>query len=103
MGYGYSLILLSKYGNTKRPDSFYSEKYFKAFPQFKEIAKPDYDTIDSQLHNCYSIRTFERFLDYFGLVHIEKENYFTFKNKYITKSELFDKLIKCRPPSSFKK
>jgi len=45
----------------------------------------------------YSLRTFNRFLRYFGLIEIDSSK--TRKTpKYIIKTELFDKLIKVIPP-----
>ena len=96
LGYGFSLLLLSKYGKEKRLNSFYAEKYFKAFPKLLDINDPIYTTIEEYGSNCYSIRTFERFLDYFGLIHIEKQGDKFERKTYIRKAELFDKLIKIR-------
>jgi len=91
------LILLSKYGQTKRLDSFYAEKYFKAYPKLLDSLEPTYGTLENYASRCYSIRIFDRFLDYFGLIRIEeyKKGFDSIKN--ITKTELFDKLIKVRP------
>jgi hypothetical protein len=96
-GFGFSLILLSKYGAEKQLDNFYSDKYIKAFPQFLESITPTYGTIEQYAGNCYSVRTFERFMHYFGLVKIEKEGKMLDRKKFIIKTELFDKLIKVRP------
>ncbi|RXQ95971.1 hypothetical protein EO244_06625 [Ancylomarina salipaludis] len=96
-GFGFSLILLSKYGAEKRLDNFYSDKYLKAFPQFIESITPTYGTVEEYASHCYSVRTFERFLSYFGLVEIEKQGKTLDRKKYITKTELFDELIKVRP------
>lgn len=96
-GFGFSLILLSKYGAEKQLDNFYSEKYIKAFPQFLESINPTYGTIEEYAGNCYSVRTFERFMHFFGLVKIEKEGKMLDRMKFIIKTELFDKLIKVRP------
>lgn len=100
LGYGFTLILLSKYGQTKRLDSFYSEKYFKAYPRLLETIEPSYGTLESYAGNCYSIRTFERFLNYFGLINIEVEAKALESFTYITKTALFDRLIKVRPDNS---
>lgn len=97
LGYGFSLILLSKYGNEKRLDRFYAEKYYKAYPHLLESVEPSYGTLERSSTNCYSIRTFERFLDYFGLVKIDEEGKGLDSIKYITKTALFDKLIKVQP------
>lgn len=97
LGYGFSLILLSKYGQIKRLDSFYAEKYFKAYPQLLDSIEPAYGTVESYSSRCYSIRTFERFLDYFGVINIDVQGRGLDSIKYITKTNLFDKLIKCTP------
>ncbi|MBC8180976.1 hypothetical protein H8E88_07615 [candidate division KSB1 bacterium] len=97
LGFGFSLILLSKYGTEKRIDKFYSDKYFKAFPQLiNEIAESNFKTNQEQARRCYSLRTFDRFLDYFGLIKIESENGWN-AEKYIIKTELFDRLIQSTP------
>lgn len=97
LGYGFSMILLSKYGHEKRLDSFYAEKYFRAFPQLPDSLEPDYDTLERYSARCYSIRTFERFLDYFGLINIDKKGKGLDSISHITKTDLYDKLIKCTP------
>ncbi|MCF8239849.1 MAG: hypothetical protein K9J16_00580 [Melioribacteraceae bacterium] len=97
LGWGFSLILLSKYGNEKRLDSFYAEKYFKAYPRLLNSIEPTYGTLESYSTGCYSLRTFDRFLDYFGLIKIDKESKGFNTKTYITKTDLFDRLIKCSP------
>jgi hypothetical protein len=97
LGYGFSLILLSKYGQEKRLDSFYAEKYFKAYPRLLDSVEPNYGTLEKYSTNCYSIRTFDRFLDYFGLINIEEEGKGLDSNKYISKTDIYDRLIKCTP------
>ncbi len=87
-GFGFSMLLLSKYGNEGRLDTFYSEKYFRAFPMLMPNTEKD------SAIRCYSIRTFDRFLDYFGLVKIEKKARWS-EVKHISKTDLYDKLIKC--------
>lgn len=97
LGYGFSLILLSKYGQEKRLNSFYSEKYFKAFPQLLDSVEPNYGTLEKYTTNCYSARTFDRFLDYFGLIKIEEEGKRLDSIKHISKTDIYDRLIKCMP------
>lgn len=98
LGFGFSLILLSKYGDKKRRDDFYANKYFKAYPAiFKNNPTNDSISDNDIAKNCYSIRTFDRFLDYFGLINIEKCGKSWPSDKYITKTDLFDKFIKCLP------
>jgi len=97
LGFGFTLMLLSKYGKVKRLDKFYADKYLTAFPQLlNEISASYFDTNQEQARKCYSIRTFDRFLNYFGLIKIEKEDIWN-ADKFIIKTELFDKLIKVSP------
>lgn len=96
LGSSFSLVLLSKYGKQKRLDTFYAEKYHKAFPEIlDEFDYPNGTT--NSFTSCYSIRTFDRFLDYFGVIKIEVEGDWRNELKYITKTDLFDKLFKCVP------
>lgn len=92
MGSGFSFILLSKYGDQKRSYKFYAEKYFQAFPDLLKGFTREYCTIEEQGANCYSLRTFERFMLHFGLVEIEKTKY-PESEVYIKKTPLFDKMI----------
>ena len=95
-GFGFSLILLSKYGHQKRVDDFYSDKYFKAYPKLITDSPPTkYGNKFKNPKKCYSLRSFDRFMKYFGLVKIEQEKWDS--EKYICKTELFDRLIKCTP------
>ena len=100
LGYAFTLILLSKYGAERRLDTFYSDKYLKAYPLLLESVNPRYSTKEDQGSRCYSLRTFNRFLDHFGLINIEEEkikgDYFATK-KYVSKTVLFDKLFKVKP------
>jgi len=88
---------LSKYGNEKRLDSFYTDKYFKAFPQLLDSIHPTYGTLEKYASNCYSLRTFENFLTYFGIIGIEKNGHSYNSDKYIFKTEIFDRLIRINP------
>jgi len=98
LGFGFSLILLSKYGQKKRLDSFYAEKYLNAYPQLLDSIEPDFGTLESYSSRCYSTRTFERFLDYFGLIKIDLEGSWIDSIRHMKKTDLFDRLIKCTPP-----
>lgn len=89
----FTFILLEKYGKKKLLDSFYAEKYFNAFPYLLEVNMPAWDSIQKNLTRCYSVRFFERFLDYFGLIGIDKVGLFYDEILHIPKTDLFDKLI----------
>ena len=79
----------------------YAEKYFNAFPSLLDSIKPTYSPLEIYATNCYSLRTFKRFLNHFGLIKIHTQG-FGFEGKtYITKTDLYDKLIKCVPHKIF--
>ena len=99
LGFAFSLILVHKYGETKRTSAFYAKRYFKAFPNlFDNMVRPHYSTIERYAYDCYSIRTFDRFLGRFGIIKIEQEHFLD--DTYIVKNELFDKLIEVLPHRS---
>ena len=100
LGCGFTMVLLSKYGTEKRPASFYGSKYFLAFPRLAEgLQESPYDSVEERLQRCYEVRTFPRFLHYFGIIEIvevKKEGKY-FPELHITKTGLFDRLIRCSP------
>jgi hypothetical protein len=96
VGFAFSLFLLSKYGDNERQDSFYSEKYLRAFPSLIDLFKDDkwVTDINRSFNSCYSIRTFDRFLDYFNLIKIRSEGrLYHDSKKFIKKSPIFDDII----------
>lgn len=96
-GFSFSLILLSKLGSKKRNDFYYANKYFKAFPELiNQVNVNPYTTQEEDAFQCYSLRTFDRFLEYFGVIKIDCINRYN-SEKFITKTKLFDKLIKIKP------
>ncbi len=99
IGYAFSLILLSKYGDEKRPADFYAEKYFKAFPMLSNAPIYAFDgSYIENLYNCYIERFFEMFLDKFGLVELEMPERFEKGITYVKKTDLFDRLFFISPP-----
>jgi hypothetical protein len=88
---------LSRYGQERKPDTFYAEKYFKAYPLLLDELEVRYGTLERYSARCYSLRTFERFLDYFGLISIVEEGKGFDSQIYITKTDLFDRLFSFDP------
>lgn len=93
LGFGYTLILLEKYGETYREDRFYTDKYLKAFPFLREQFVPTLRTVEEQINHCYSLRTFERFLSYFNIIEIKYGKGFL-DNLEVKKTRILDKLFK---------
>lgn len=99
IGFGFSLVLLSRYGHEWQRDRFYAKKYFKAFPDLLSAAESRYGDVIVECEDCYSYRFFENFLTYFGLVDIKSEGEILRKNLSVIKTDLFDKLIKIEWPN----
>lgn len=97
-GCGFSLMLLAKYGGEKQLDSFYAEKYLKAFPHFLDSFEPSYDTPMEYATRCYAVRTFQRFFSFFGLINLESEIVNHNSIFHISKTEFFDEVFKIQPP-----
>ena len=101
VGAAFSLILMSKYGNQMQPSQFYANKYFDAFPMFiTDIKEGKLDASHSE-YNCYTIRSFERFMLHFGLIDIEElDMYFHIDyTRRVVKTALFDRMISITAPS----
>lgn len=98
VGFGFTLILLAKYGDKERLDSFYAKKYFAASPELTRTIQCSYATVEQYATHCYSVRTFERYLSYLGLVKVTE---MPLESGYLVqKTALFDKLITVIPPST---
>lgn len=95
--FGFSLILLDKYGSKTRRCDFYAEKYFDAFPDvFQHYEDTVYMDATKRNYICYSLRTFEKFLFHFGLVEIVQGKWKI--DLMVRKTNLFDSLFKIDKP-----
>lgn len=91
VGFGYTLILLNKYGDVLRHSDFYADKYLAAlFPD------PIPENAGYRLKHVYALRTFSRCLDYWGL--IDRVGQSVIENGSLKKAPLFNKLITVHPP-----
>ncbi len=96
MGFAFSLFLLHKYGKKKRMGDFYAKKYFVAFPMLlNRVAPNSYRTIEQTANNIYTLRTFNRFFWYYGLVDM---NISYVDPVELKTTELFDELIAVKMP-----
>lgn len=73
-GWAYSVYLLARFGEQPHPVSFYAAHYQRAFPfVLAEFTDPAYRTPLEQFTHCYGVRTFERGLNWFGLLGSESQ------------------------------
>mgnify|MGYP006990009848 CR=1 FL=1 len=95
LGFGFSLILLNKYGMEIRPADFYAEKYLNAFPSLiQQVPYSGYGDHIESIFSCYNIRTFKRGFDLFGLTTLTGESFR--KNLQIVNTPNFSKMINIR-------
>ena len=95
--FGFSLILFGKYGRENKTSEFYAKKYFNAFPTILQKFEDNYYRDSAKMnYNCYSFRTFERFLFNFGLVEIFREKWDT--NLMVRHTGLFDDIFAIDSP-----
>lgn len=66
----YTLYLLRRFGDEPRPAIFYARRYLKAFPDFLPHFENSYCSLHEMCYDCYTLRTFPRFLEWFGFVSI---------------------------------
>jgi len=99
LGWAFSLIILHKYGKEKREDTFYAEKYFRAFPMLiDEILEPYYRDPEQIAFSGYSHRIFDHFLGSLGVIEVERERLF-YGTKYITATDLLWKMFRVEVPN----
>lgn len=74
LGWAYTIYMLLQEGEISHEVRYYGAKYLLAFPEFMEIfPQRTYGTVEENLISCYSLRTFERFLEWWGLVKKTRE------------------------------
>lgn len=98
VGLGFNLVLLHKYGKKDQKDTFYSDKYFKAFPLLLGEVAEGYSSQEEVATYCYSHRIFDVLFYHFGLVTIDERNRYSPNHaKLIHKTPLFDALFIIKP------
>jgi len=71
----YTLFQLLKNGSEEKSISYYSQKMLIAYPHVLMDFKDDtYSTPEDQFKSCYKVRIMERFINWFNLIEIRKEN-----------------------------
>ncbi|NRT14801.1 hypothetical protein HNP99_001145 [Flavobacterium sp. 28A] len=93
-GYLFSIYLLKKFGDKENSTNYFAEKYLQVFEKFITYFNEDYSTPEKLFNSCYTLRTFERFTEWFGLTKLSgKNSYFDLENAKITKTILFEKIF----------
>lgn len=68
-GWAFSLMMVNKFGSEQLSSSFYADLYESILPGVVTYFEDDvFDALRSY-HRCYEVRTFSRFMVWFGFVH----------------------------------
>lgn len=68
-GFAYTLFLMQSYGDHPKPESIYTQLFLEAFPMgLMEIDDSDHREANARFESCYTVRSFDRFMEYFGLI-----------------------------------
>lgn len=93
IGLLFTLYLINKYGDKEQTPKFYCNKYKNIFPElYDQYIDFAGRSKEESFESCYSLRSFERSLNYFGIIEIKKEPMSNIKS--IRKTNLFDKVVK---------
>jgi hypothetical protein len=92
-GFAYMLNLINKYGDLPRDLKFYMDKYYQAFNSLFVDANA-IEFHKDIFQRCFVLRTFIRFLNWFGLTSIINESISNHQDFIIEKSGIFDAVIR---------
>jgi hypothetical protein len=83
----FTLYLLMRYGDTRRPHEFYEDSFLRAFPMLlDELPQHEIFTPDEEVRRCYTWRTLVHFVGFFGLATVEPVSDEHFSHEYRLKS-----------------
>jgi len=99
LGFLFSLILVSRYGDIMRDTGFYAEKYYDALPLMMDDMVDIYGEYYgiNNAYSCYEFRTFDHFMMDFGLISLKRPKRMTEDTLKIKKTPFFDEWIKILP------
>jgi len=91
----FTLFLLASYGEERRPQRFYEDRFLTAFPMVVEMfAETAYSPAASSARHCYVLRALERFAAVFGLAELVPESREPHDFHYLVrKTVLLDRFI----------
>jgi len=97
--FAFSLYLLARHGDTSLSQHFYEDAFLNAFPTLLDEAEPRlYTSAEEQVRRCYTMRTLERFADFFGLATLTPTNDDIINRDYrVVKTPLLDAALQFGP------
>lgn len=96
-GFALSLALVDAFGDEPSSSEIYGKTYYRIFPELRaEFGDRSFGDAKTDAYRCYSLRTFERFMKYFGLVKVHRDEADCLKPIDVEKTPFFNKLIACK-------
>lgn len=91
----FSLYLLYRHGQNRKPNSFYEDAFLRAFPDvLKDVPEDSYFGPEHNLRSCYTLRTFEHFATFLGLAVVESTDKTRYDREFqIMKTPLLDAAV----------
>jgi hypothetical protein len=91
----FTLYLLHIYGADWRPAAHYADCFIQAFPlSLKDVEEKIYEKPEETFRRIYTLRSLERFADFFGLVELKSVSDTPYKREYqIRSTGLLDALL----------
>jgi hypothetical protein len=94
-GWGFTMFLLYKFGDRRRPKRYYADKFLKAFPNFiYMISLHDDITPEEEFADCYILRSFERFAEWFGFAEDCNKVFLDRTNSYVVRKDALTKVFR---------
>jgi len=93
--FAFLLFILGKYGDTWRAATFYSDIFQNAFPiAIEDVSASPYSEPEETLQTCFILRSLNRFVDFFGLVELERTSTDPLKEQsQIRATALLDEMV----------
>lgn len=92
MAGAFTIYLVHKFGDKKRIDTFYAEKYIQAFPMFLDSPIPLHQEPVDYVGHIYIHRAIQQFMVYFGLIEYQRGERYD-DDSFVVKTALFDEFI----------
>ncbi len=91
--FGFSVYLVARLGKNETHKNLYAEKFLTAFPMsLEDFQTASYGTPEGNFRSCYTLRTFDRFLEWFNLVEVrhDAKTDWKYHKSLVKKSKLMD-------------
>ncbi|NQW29071.1 MAG: hypothetical protein HQ472_00975 [Ignavibacteria bacterium] len=93
----FSLVMLNGLGGIVTTGTFFSTRYLRAIPRFRDTFKSDFLSFEDGFHLCYVTRTFTRFFEWFGLATVvQLGTYYEASTNSYVRTDLVEEIFEFR-------